>query len=207
MTLKVIGAGFGRTGTNTLKVALEMLGLGPCYHMYEVIQRPDHIAVWQKAAEGELPDWDALFEGFNSGVDWPVSRYWRELAAHYPGAKIILSERDPEAWFRSIDKTIFETWRADDVPDEFTVLREMTSKLIRDGVFGGNIEDKDHVIEVFKKNGADVRAAFGPDRLLTFDPNQGWAPLCAFLGVEIPEDPFPHTNTTKQFLSRRKNDE
>jgi hypothetical protein len=206
MTLKVIGAGFGRTGTNTLKVALEMLGLGPCYHMYEVIQRPEHIAIWQKAAEGDLPDWEALFEGFNSGVDWPVSRFWRELAEVYPEAKIILSERDPEAWYASINKTIFETWRAEKVPADFAALRAMTRALIHDGVFGGHIENKDHVIEVFKKNGADVRAAFGPDRLLTFDPNQGWQPLCAFLGVPVPDEPFPHTNTTKDFLARRKGD-
>jgi len=206
MTLRVIGAGFGRTGTNTLRVVLNQLGLGPCYHMYEVIQRPEHIDIWKKAAEGELPDWEALFEGFNSGVDWPVSRYWRELADHYPDAKIILSERDPEAWFKSINKTIFETWRAQDVPDEFASLREMTTKLIKEGVFAGNINDKKHVIETFKKNGEDVRAAFGPDRLLVFDPGQGWAPLCAFLDVPIPTEDFPHTNTTKDFLSRRSGD-
>ena len=204
MALNVIGAGFGRTGTNTLKLALEMLGLGPCYHMYEVVSRPDHIATWQRAAEGDLPDWEALFDGFSSGVDWPVSRYWRELSEHYPHAKIILSERDPEAWYKSIDKTIFDTWRADDVPDEFAALRNMTRSLIHDGVFAGDIEDKDHVIEVFKKNGADVRAAFGPERLLVFDPNQGWEPLCEFLGVPVPAEDFPHTNTTKDFNARRK---
>ena len=207
MGLKVIGAGFGRTGTNTLKVALEMLGFGPCYHMYEVIPRPEHIAVWQKAAEGELPDWDALFEGFNSGVDWPISAFWRELSAFYPDAKIILSERDAEAWFASINKTIFETWRQQDAEDNFTILRNMTRALIKEGVFGGDIENKAHVIDVYKKNSADVRAAFGPDRLLTFDPNQGWGPLCAFLGVDVPSEPFPHTNTTKDFLSRRKDQE
>ncbi len=207
MGLKVIGAGFGRTGTNTLKVALEMLGLGPCYHMYEVIQRPAHIDIWYKAARGELPDWEVLFEGFNSGVDWPVSRFWRELSETYPAAKIILSERDPEAWHKSIDKTIFETWRAKDVPEDYAALRRMTQALIKDGVFGGDIEDKDRVIEIYKQNGADARAAFGPERLLVFDPGEGWPPLCAFLGVPEPGEPFPHTNTTKDFLSRRPADE
>ena len=206
MALGVIGAGFGRTGTNTLREALNQLGLGPCYHMYEAIQRPDHIAIWQAAAEGKLPDWDGLFEGFQSGVDWPVSRFWRELGEHYPEAKIILSERDPEAWFRSIDKTIFETWRLKKTPEEFVAIRRMTKALIRDGVFGGEIEDKDHVIKVFKKNSADVRATFGPDRLLVFDPHEGWEPLCAFLGVPVPDETFPHTNTTADFLARRKTD-
>jgi len=207
MTLKVIGTGFGRTGTNTLREALNSLGFGPCYHMYEVIPHPDRIAAWQGIAEGGTPDWDAMFEGYNSAVDWPAARFWRELSAHFPDAKIILSERDPEAWYKSINKTILETFRMTDAPDEFAVLRDMTRKLIFEDTFGGDIESKDHVIDVYKKNSADVRAAFGPDRLLTFDPNQGWDPLCAFLGVTVPDEPFPHTNTTAEFLSRRKGDE
>lgn len=207
MTLKVIGAGFGRTGTNTLREVLNSLGFGPCYHMYEVIPHPDRIAAWQVIAEGGTPDWDVLFEGYNSAVDWPAARFWRELSEHFPDAKIILSERDPEAWYKSINKTILETFRMTDAPDEFAVLRGMTRKLIFEDTFGGNIENKDHVIDVYKKNSADVRAAFGPDRLLTFDPNEGWDPLCAFLGVAVPDEPFPHTNTTAEFLSRRKGDE
>ena len=203
MTLKVIGAGFGRTGTNTLREVLNRLGFGPCYHMYEVIGHPTRIAAWRAIAEGGTPDWDVLFEGFNSGVDWPVSRYWRELADYYPKAKVILTERNADAWFASISKTIFETFRADEAPEEYRDLRKMTRKLIFEDTFGGEIDDKDHVIEVFRKNSADVRAAFGPDRLLVFDPNEGWAPLCAFLGVPVPSEPFPHTNTTAEFLNRR----
>lgn len=206
MGLKVIGAGFGRTGTNTLRVVLNQLGFGPCYHMHEVIADPSRIDGWVNVVEGGTPDWDAMFEGFYSGVDWPVSAYWRELADYYPQAKIILSERDPDAWFTSISNTIFKTWEFMDVPPEMERLRAMTKKLILKGTFGGNVTDKEHVLRIYKQNGDDARAAFGPDRLLTFDPNQGWEPLCAFLGVPVPDEEFPHTNTTKDFLSRRRAD-
>jgi hypothetical protein len=203
MTLKVIGAGFGRTGTNTLREVLNRLGFGPCYHMYEVIGHPDRIAAWQGIADGGMPDWDAVYEGYNAAVDWPTARFWRELAAHYPEAKIILTERDPDAWFASISKTIFETFRAQQIPEEFRTLRQMTRKLIFEDTFGGEIEDKAHVIDIYKKHNAEVRAAFGADRLLVFNPSEGWEPLCAFLGVPVPDEPFPHTNTTADFLNRR----
>jgi len=203
MTLKVIGAGFGRTGTNTLREVLNQLGFGPCYHMYEVIGQPERIAAWQAIADGGAPDWDAIFEGYNSAVDWPTARFWRELAAHYPDAKIILTERDADAWFGSISKTIFETFRAKQIPEDFRALRNMTRKLIYEDTFGGEIEDKAHVTQVYKQNSADARAVLGRDRLLVFDPGEGWEPLCAFLDVPVPDEPFPHTNTTADFLSRR----
>lgn len=205
MTLKVIGAGFGRTGTNTQKIVLQKLGLGPCYHMYEVIDRPADIPQWNDAACGVLPDWNSLFEGFSSGVDWPVCSFWRELAEFYPDAKFILTPREEEAWFASISKTIFETFRAPMDPEsEFFDLRRMTRKLILENTFGGEIDDKDHVLEVYRKHNAAVTAELPSDRLLTYDVKQGWEPLCEFLGVAVPDEDFPHTNTTADFQSRAK---
>jgi len=203
MTLKVIGAGFGRTGTKTLKEVLEQLGFGPCYHMYEVLERPGHITAWHEAADGAPPDWDDLFEGFNSGVDWPLCNFWRELATHYPEAKFILSARDPDAWFKSISKTIFETFRTHPAEGEkFYALRQMTRALIYRNVFDERIDDRDHVLEVYKRHNEEVKAGLPADRLLVYNPSEGWEPLCAFLSVAVPGEPFPHANTTQNFRER-----
>ena len=203
MALKLIGAGFGRTGTNTQKVVLETLGLGPCYHMYEVIAHPEFISYWYDAACGVLPDWNTVFEGYSSGVDWPVCAFWRELAEFYPEGKFLLTPREEEAWFKSISKTIFETFRvpADDSganPD----LRRMTRKLILENTFGGEIDDRDHVLGVYRKHNAAVLAELPADRVLVYDVKQGWEPLCEFMGVDVPTEDFPHTNTTADFQSR-----
>ena len=203
MTMKLIGAGFGRTGTNTQKVVLEKLGLGPCYHMYEVMQHPGHVPLWYDAACGVLPDWNTLFEGFSSGVDWPVCSFWRELSEFYPDAKFILTPREEEAWYASINKTIFDTFRMPYDPENpNNDLRLMTRKLILENTFDGNIEDKDHVLGVYRKHNAAVLADLPSDRVLTYDVKQGWPPLCEFLGVDVPEEDFPHTNTTKDFRER-----
>ncbi len=208
MTLKLIGAGFGRTGTNTQKIVLEKLGFGPCYHMFEVMQHPGHVAQWHSAASGVLPDWDTLFEGFASGVDWPVCSFWRELADYYPNAKFLLTPREEEAWFKSISKTIFDTFR-EPVEEGHTYydLRKMTRKLILENTFGGEIDDKDHVLGVYRRHNEAVKAELPTNRLLTYDVSEGWEPLCEFLGVPIPDEDFPRTNTTADFRARGKLDE
>ncbi len=206
--LKVIGAGFGRTGTKTLKDVLEQLGFGPCYHMYEVHDRPADIDVWRKAADGELPDWDRLFQGFNAGVDWPICNFWKELSEHYPDARFILSERDPEAWFGSISKTIFETFRIPpEEGSEFYSLRQMTRALIYRNIFDEDVENKAHVLAAYARHNEAVKAGLPAARLLSYDPSEGWEPLCAFLDVPVPREPFPHTNTTQDFRERAGFDE
>lgn len=193
MALSVIGAGFGRTGTESLKKALELLGYGPCYHMYEVLPNPAHVALWRAAARGVLPDWDDVFSGYRASVDWPAAFFWRELSAHYPDAKIILSVRDPDSWYASMDRTILRALRRR--KDAKTV----GQALVAERVFGGQLDDRDQIIETYNKNICDVQAAFGPDRLLTCELGSGWRPLCDFLDCEPPDASYPSGNTTDDF--------
>jgi hypothetical protein len=204
MTLEVVGAGLGRTGTNSLKGALEHLGFGPCHHMFEVRENPKQIAYWHAAAFGATPDWDAVFEGFRASVDWPSAFFWRELAAHFPDAKVLLSVRPEQDWLASIQSTIFPLLRTHrDIPPG--LMRDtmvMAHRLVFERTFGGRIDDPDHVLSVYRSHAEAVRRAIAPGRLLVYDVAEGWEPLCRFLGVPVPEIPFPHTNTTKDFKER-----
>lgn len=197
MTLKVIGAGLGRTGTMSLKLALEQLGFGPCYHMVEVFKNPQAPRWWVEAAEGR-PDWERIFEGYAATVDWPNATFYAELADHYPDAKVILTERDPEAWFRSTQQTIFAEGSSPPVAD----FGEMNEKVIR-RLFDGRMHDHDHVIDVYQRHNAEVRRRIPAERLLVYQVAQGWEPLCAFLGVDIPETPMPKVNSTEEFQAAR----
>ncbi|OSQ51215.1 sulfotransferase family protein [Marivita geojedonensis] len=193
MALDIIGAGFGRTGTESMKRALEILGYGPCYHMYEVIPNKDRFEMWQGIYDGTVtPDWDAVFDGFRATVDWPAARYWRELAAHFPDTKILLTYRDAESWYASMEKTILTFLRD---PEK----TEGMAPRLRNTVFEGDVSDKDHVIAVYNRNVADVQSAFGPERLLTYQLGSGWEPLCRFLDVDIPEVPYPSGNESASF--------
>ena len=193
MALSIIGAGFGRTGTDSMRHALRMLGFGPCFHMFEIMENEAHKTAWRKVAAGGAPNWEALFARFQSTVDWPAAFYWRDLAAHFPDAKILLTVRSTESWLRSMQNTILPSLA--DSTDE----NSLGLKLIRDQVFGGNITDLDHVARVYEQNIADVQAAFGPDRLLTYQLGSGWAPLCEFLDVAVPQADFPRGNTPEDF--------
>lgn len=200
MTLKVIGTGLGRTGTLSLKAALEQLGFGPCYHMMEVFPRPAHVAEWTQAARGERIDWDALYDGFTATVDWPSARFWRELVAHYPQAKVIHTERDPEVWWASFSQTIKEGL-ASQVPPRMQPWSDMTNLIITEQTFGRDME-KANVLKVYSAHNAEVKRSVPAARRLDFDIQQGWGPLCRFLGAPVPETPFPKTNTTAEFRAR-----
>lgn len=205
MTLGVLGAGFGRTGTLSLKLALERLGFGPCYHMLEVMAHPEHSPLWSAAGDGEPVDWDTLFEGYRAAVDWPACRFWRELAQAFPAARIILSVREPERWYESARATIFQAMQLPlppEAPEWVRAQRDMARKLVLEQTFGGRFEDRDHAIAVYQQHNRDVERAFSPDRLLVHEPAQGWQPLCEFLDTPVPDAPYPRVNSTEEFQSR-----
>lgn len=203
MTIKVLGAGLGRTGTLSLKIALEMLGLGPCYHMAEVFHHPTHPDLWSAAADGQV-DWEKLFEGYASTVDWPSTYFWRELANYYPDAKVILTHRSTESWIKSAKATIFRHMESDPPEDKpiMAAQKRMVQKLILRSSFAGNVEDPVHLAKVYEAHNEEVRRTIPADRLLVYQVKEGWEPLCKFLGVPVPAADFPSVNSTEDFQAR-----
>lgn len=195
MALEVIGAGFGRTGTDSMREALTILGFGPCHHMSEVMASAEQTAIWRAIARGERRDWETAFAGFRSCVDWPSAFYWQELSEAYPQARMLLTVRSAESWHASMEKTIF---RAIGDPSD----RETFGALvIREQVFGGRL-DRESAIAAYERNNAEVKAAFGPERLLVHALGDGWEPLCRFLGRPVPDHPYPRSNSTAEFVER-----
>ena len=201
MTIEVIGVGLGRTGTASLKLAIEQLGFGPCHHMLEVLQTEGAAARWSARARGEPIAWEDLLGGFRATLDWPSVYFWRELVEHYPNARVILTERDEESWFASISSTIFRALAAP-LPREPGPVRDqraMALDIIVERHFDNRAQDRAHVLDVYRRHNAAVRAQVSPDRLLVHDVSAGWAPLCRFLGVPVPAAPFPHANRGEEF--------
>jgi hypothetical protein len=199
--LRVIGAGLGRTGTHSLKVALEQLLGGPSYHMMEVFGHPEHLPVWEAAATGAPTDWEALFTGYVATVDWPAAAFWRELTATWPDALVVLSLRDDAAkWFKSAHDTIFEVTARGGVPespDNNGFLSMVNSLFVHR--FTPDYFDPDAAMAAYEAHNAEVLAAVPADRLVVWHPGDGWAPLCEPLGLPIPTEPFPHLNSTAEF--------
>jgi Sulfotransferase domain len=205
--MKVIGAGFGRTGTMSLKAALERLGYGPCFHMIDLIRDPTPLPYWQAAADGETVDWTEALDGWESTIDWPGCTFWEEMAEIWPDAPVLLSVRDPEAWYRSCLNSIHAAkemalrgeleGNTEEAPDPATI--QMINGLIWNGTFKGRFTDKEFALEVFRRHNEDVKSKVPADRLLVYEIKQGWGPLCDFLGVEVPDEPMPHLNDTDSF--------
>jgi hypothetical protein len=196
MSLRVVGAGVGRTGTHSLKIALEQLLEAPCHHMVEILGNPDQMPGWIDAIEGRPVDWDELLQGYGSIVDWPGGSFWRELLAANPDAVVLLSVRDPDDWYRSANNTIFQTF--ENVPDEARPWMEAVRKLFHDR-FSNQLDDKDAMIAAFEKHNEAVRREAPPAQLLEWQPGDGWEPICDRLSLPVPAEPFPVTNTTDEF--------
>jgi hypothetical protein len=204
MELEVIGAGFGRTATLSLKAALEQLGFGPCYHQYELVEHPEHAASWAAANAGDIDALGVPLREYRSTVDWPGCSFWRELSEMFPNAQVVLSVRPPERWYASFRDTVGAVLvlnRTREVSAVFAPVLEMNDQVIRERCFGPDydVNDKERVIAAYEAHNAAVRAGIAPERLLEFDVADGWRPLCTFLDVPAPTDKFPNINDREQF--------
>jgi len=204
MALKVVGAGIGRTGTMSLKTALERLGFGPCHHMVEVLgNMPEQVPLWEDALAGK-PYWDSIYDGYQSAVDWPTARFYRELHAAYPDAKFVLGYRSPESWAESFSHTIYLA--LSDIskapPEQRDWMRMSTELLNQNGIPQGL--DVAGLENAFTAHVDAVKESIPCDQLLVFEAADGWEPLCRFLGVPVPEGPYPRTNDRVEFWGHLK---
>jgi hypothetical protein len=198
MGLKVVGSGLGRTGTKSLQTALNMLGFGPCHHMVEVFAHPESVPLWIEAGAGR-PAWDKIFADYRSMVDYPGAHYWRQLAAHYPEAKVLHSVRDPDKWFDSTQATIF-------APGSLTTqdgpLAPFFASFMHE--FRAHLHDRAYMTDYFRRHSEEVKRTIAPERLLVYEVGAGWEPLCKFLGVPVPSEPYPSENSRQEFIARVK---
>ena len=199
MTMHVIGAGVGRTGTYSLKLAINQLGLGPCHHMEEVLHNQSvQVPLWAAAVNGHA-DWEAIYKGYESAVDWPTAGFFRELSAAYPSAKFVLTVRSPESWAESFSETIYKLLAGrDDAPEEMRAWLDMGVGVISKTGFPDGL-DVAGMMKAFTAHNDAVKAAIPAHQLLVYQVKDGWNPLCAFLGVPVPDSPFPRTNDRSEF--------
>ena len=197
MALKVVGSGLGRTGTKSMQTALNMLGFGPCHHMVEVFGHPETVPLWIEAGAGR-PAWDKIFAVYNSMVDYPGSFYWRQLAAYYPNAKVLHTLRDPDKWFDSTQATIFEPGSR--VTEQEGPMAAFFASFLGD--IRAHLHDRAFMTAHFRRHTEEVKRAIAPERLLIYEAGQGWEPLCKFLGVPVPDAPYPSENSKAEFIAR-----
>ena len=199
MALKVVGSGLGRTGTKSMQTALAMLGVGPCHHMVEVFMHPESMALWVDAAEGR-PDWDTIFKDYQSAVDYPTAAYWKQIADHYPDAKVLHTIRDPEKWFDSTQATIFSP----SSPAATSSGDDMRTRFFNSfvGPIREHLNDRAWMTDYFRRHTEAVKAAIPAERLLVYEVGEGWDRLCRFLGVPVPAEPYPSENSREEFIAR-----
>lgn len=208
--LKIIGSGFGRTGTLSMKMALEQLGFAPCYHMAEIMPDNRRAMEWYAIAHGQPADWQKVMDGYQATVDFPACIFYRELMEAFPEAKVVHNLRDPERWYQSAYETIYQFHRTapqwvQRVLKPLGRRMEMVDLLLWKGLFDGRFDNRQHAIDVFNRHTEEVIRTVPPDRLLVYDVREGWEPLCAFLELPVPDTPFPHVNDSEKFqqMNRR----
>ena len=177
-------------------MALEQLLDAPCHHMLEILGDPTQVPAWIDAIEGRPVDWSAMLARYRAIVDWPGGAFWPELSAAYPHALVLLSVRDPESWYRSASNTIFLSF--DRVPPELKPWMDEVRKLLHDR-FSDRFDDPTAMMDAFERHNDAVRAGIPAERLLEWTPGDGWEPICERLGLPVPSEPFPVTNTTDEF--------
>jgi len=200
MTLRVVGAGLGRTGTHSLKLALEQILGGRCYHMMETFDRPDDMTVWHAAANGDLPEWPAFLTEYDAAVDWPAAAFWLELSEAFPDAIVLLSTRSSaDAWWTSANDTIFQVSQREVPPDDMFAAQLAMIKDLLANRFTPNWLVADDAKRAYEAHNATVRATVDPARLVDWHPGDGWEPICTALSLPVPDAPFPHVNSTADF--------
>ncbi|MDQ6811804.1 MAG: sulfotransferase family protein [Actinomycetota bacterium] len=195
MPLKVVGAGVGRTGTASLKLALEQLLGGRCHHMLEIMSDPGQVPGWTDAIDGRDVDWQKLLSGYVAQVDWPGASFWREISAANPDALVVLSTRDPDAWYRSASNTIFHVFH--NPPPGLEQWFESVHKMFRER-FSDDLGNPTAMMDAFEHHNAQVRAGVPAGQLLEWTASDGWEPICERLGVAVPDEAFPATNSTNE---------
>ena len=199
MSVNIIGVGVGRTGTYTLRLAINELGFGPCHHMEEVLKNMDvQVSLWSEALKGNA-NWNAIYDGYNSAVDWPTAGFYSELFKEYPSAKYILTERSPESWADSFGSTIYKLLQErDKAPEKMHSWLKMCTGVISKTGFPEGL-NRDELIKGFIAHNKAVKETIPEEQLLVFQVKDGWEPLCDFLNVPVPDKPFPRTNNREEF--------
>ncbi len=214
--MRVIGAGFGRTGTTSLKAALEELGFGPSYGLSEVFAHPERVGFWEAARRGEKVDWEGFFAGYEVAVDWPACSFYEELMEAFPEAPVVLTVRDPERWYESTLSTIYGVRKVTTGPHPVraafafaglfvpgvTGVARLADHVVWEDTFDGRFEERTYAMKVFERHNETVHHRVPPERLLVFDVREGWGPLCDFFGVEAPDRPFPRLNEAREMRRR-----
>ena len=201
--LKLINAGLGRTGTTSLMAALDQLGFGRCYHMLDLVSTEESLEQWERiVCDGQQPDWEAIYDGYTSAVDGPNAIYYEQIMKAFPEAKVILTLRDAERWYQSTHDTVYQfAVKYQENPAEAgsrqSRLYRVTNAMFWEGLFGGRFADQEYAMEVYRNHNQEVIRSVDPGKLLVYDVKQGWEPLCAFLGADVPPEDFPHLNNSE----------